>query len=119
MLPQAKSQVIDLQITEKISVSKPNVALIWGDYVWAPLKREDMKGGVRNEKEPNKSQSGKEKAMLLSIQEVANRLSISKTGVYRLINSGQLRRVYIQGCARVDQRDLEALIEKAHAEVTA
>ena len=117
MLSQAKSQVIDLQITEKTSVSKPNVALVWGDYVWAPLKREDMKGGVRNEKEQNRKQNRKIK-MLYTIQEVATQLSISKTGVYRLINSGQLKRVYIQGCARVDPRDLQALIERARQQVS-
>ena len=116
MLSQAKTQVIESPNTPyPIRI----VAMNWDDYVWAPRKANVSKGGVRNEKEPNQTNPGKENQMLLSIQEVATRLSISKTGVYRLINSGQLRRIYIQGCARVDLRDLEELIERAHAEVSA
>lgn len=50
---------------------------------------------------------------LLRATEVAELLTISRTGVYRLIEAGHLRAVYPSpGCTRFRSEDVAAYIEK-------
>ena len=48
---------------------------------------------------------------LLTIQEVADVLRVSKAMAYNLVQSGEIRSVHIRSSRRVRQRDLEEFIE--------
>lgn len=49
---------------------------------------------------------------LLTANEVAERLSISKSQAYNLIDQGDIRKVQIRGSVRVKEEDLEQFIEE-------
>lgn len=49
---------------------------------------------------------------LLKVNEVAERLSISRALAYKLIKKGVIPRVDIPGCTRVKDEDLEWFIEE-------
>ncbi len=49
---------------------------------------------------------------LLSIQETADRLSVSQKTVYRLINWGKLRKVKIGGATRISEDELNEYMEQ-------
>lgn len=53
---------------------------------------------------------------LLTIKEVAERLSVSEPTIYRLINRGELPTVKIGRALRFDEADIEAYIRKAKGE---
>ncbi len=48
---------------------------------------------------------------LLTIQEVAEVLRVSRAMAYNLVQSGEIRSVHIRSSRRVRQRDLEEFIE--------
>ena len=48
---------------------------------------------------------------LLTIQEVADLLRVSRAMAYNLVQSGEIRSVHIRSSRRVRQRDLEEFIE--------
>ncbi len=50
---------------------------------------------------------------LLKIEEVAERLGVSRALVYRLIQGGVLPRIKIAGATRVAPEDLERFIESS------
>jgi excisionase family DNA binding protein len=54
-----------------------------------------------------------EHRMLLTGEEVARKLAVSRSTVWRLGQSGTLRRVRIGGSIRYLARDVEAMIERA------
>jgi excisionase family DNA binding protein len=54
---------------------------------------------------------------LLRIEEIADRLSVSRSMAWKLTATGQLRAIRIGRALRVHPRDLEAFIERAaHAD---
>jgi excisionase family DNA binding protein len=53
---------------------------------------------------------------LLTVEETARYLSLSRMSVYRLIQAGALPSVKIGGSRRVSVRALEAYVEKLEAE---
>jgi excisionase family DNA binding protein len=48
---------------------------------------------------------------LLTVEDAANRLAVSKAMAYRLCRAGLLRAVRVGRCVRVHARDLEAFID--------
>jgi excisionase family DNA binding protein len=52
--------------------------------------------------------------MLLSVAQVAERLGVGETTVYRLLREGRLRRLKIGTLTRVDARDVEAFVDGLH-----
>lgn len=55
-----------------------------------------------------------EGAMLLSVTEVAARLGVARTTVFRLLRTGELPRLKIGAATRIDARDLEAYVDRLH-----
>ena len=53
---------------------------------------------------------------LLTIPEVAARLSLHPTSVYDLIHAGSIRPVLIKGKYRVDRRELRRFLDRLAAE---
>lgn len=53
---------------------------------------------------------------LLSIEQCATRLSVSKRSVRRLIDRGELRKVKVGGLVRVREEDLLSLINGEESE---
>jgi len=51
----------------------------------------------------------KKKQMLRSIQSAADYLSVSRSTVYRLIEEGKLKRVYLRGAPRITESSLVRL----------
>lgn len=54
---------------------------------------------------------------LLTIRETAERLSVSRQTIYRLIRLGELRLVTIGKAPRVDARSVARLIEQGGADI--
>lgn len=52
---------------------------------------------------------------LLTVKEVAARLTISESSVYRLLKAGDLPSIKIGGALRFDEQDVEAYIERCKA----
>ena len=55
---------------------------------------------------------------LLKLPEVATRLALSRTAIYRLIARGELQPIRIGGALRFPASALDALIEKLKGEPT-
>lgn len=53
---------------------------------------------------------------LLTIQEVAERLTVSRATVRRLIQTGQLPRIKVGGSVRFEAPDVQALIERGKSD---
>ncbi len=53
---------------------------------------------------------------MLTVKEVAERLSISRSLAYRMIRSGEIPSYRIANCRRVSESDLEAYIERSKCE---
>jgi excisionase family DNA binding protein len=51
---------------------------------------------------------------LLTVEDVANRLAVSRSMAYRLCAAGLLHSVRVGRCVRVHARDLEAFIDQMH-----
>lgn len=60
----------------------------------------------------SQSHAGYDAAGLLTIRDVANRLSVSLATVRRLIEAGELPRVRVGGSVRFETLDVEALIAR-------
>ena len=54
-----------------------------------------------------------EQAMVFTVPEVANQLCVSKSTVYRLIRSGQIRTLKVGDATRIRRRALEQFLDKA------
>ena len=52
------------------------------------------------------------KIMLLRIQETCQYLAVSRSTIYRLINSGKIRPVYINGATRISQENIDSLVRE-------
>ncbi|TCM54940.1 excisionase family DNA binding protein [Rhizobium sp. PP-F2F-G48] len=55
-----------------------------------------------------------EPSAAMSIQSAAKYLSLSRSGIYRLINSGTLNRVKIGGRSVIRRADADALLGASH-----
>ena len=53
-----------------------------------------------------------QKAKMLTVKEVADRLKVSRFTVYRWINKGRLKALRIDGILRVEEEAYNELIEK-------
>ena len=53
---------------------------------------------------------------LLTISQAAQYLAISRSFLYRLIQRGELRPVYIGRVPRIDRADLDALVDRLRGE---
>ena len=51
--------------------------------------------------------------ILLTINEVCKRLSISRSAFYRLVKSGDLPTVKLGGAVRIDEDDLRKLVARS------
>lgn len=51
-----------------------------------------------------------DKAMLLTVQQAANELAMSRKSVDRLIQTGALPSVRLRGCVRIDPADIAVMI---------
>lgn len=51
--------------------------------------------------------------LLLTIDETAKCLATSRSGIYRLIDAGQLHPIRIDGRQRIEMADIERLIREA------
>jgi excisionase family DNA binding protein len=49
---------------------------------------------------------------LLTVQEVANRLNVSRPTVYRLVKKGKIQHIKVEGSIRIKPGDLESFIER-------
>ncbi len=49
---------------------------------------------------------------LLTIEQACERLNVSRATLYRLIERGHIKRIYILGCPRFDPLDLQAYIDR-------
>jgi excisionase family DNA binding protein len=54
-----------------------------------------------------------EQAMVFTVPEVADQLCVSKSTIYRLIRSGQIRTLKVGELTRVRRRALEQFLERA------
>lgn len=49
---------------------------------------------------------------LLRLSEVAAYLRIGRTTLYQLLKAGEIKRVKVRGCTRVQRREVERYIER-------
>lgn len=69
---------------------------------WYSTQKDNRRGCI--------DESRKVRRMLTSIDQTCVLLAVSRSTVYRLIDSGKLRRVYVRGVPRITQKSLTQLV---------
>ena len=91
---------------------KINLALIFQACFFAVFS-EPARGWYSTQKDNRRECIGenrKVRRMLRSIDQTCALLAVSRSTVYRLIESGKLRRVYVRGVPRITQESLSELV---------
>ena len=79
---------------------------------FGPLLSDTARGWYSTQKDNRRecvNANRKKKQMLRSIQSAADYLSVSRSTVYRLIEEGKLKRVYLRGAPRITESSLVRL----------
>ncbi len=53
---------------------------------------------------------------MLTVKQVAERLSISKSLAYRMVRTGEIPSYRIANCRRISEEELQKYLERSHAE---
>ena len=77
----------------------------------SPAKRRELERVIRGETTTETTATGKDENRLVTIAGAARLLSLGRNTVYRLIETGRLDTVELNGCKRVTMRSIRAFVD--------